>query len=987
MTRKIYSFIPVLITALVFTLGSTLNAQSVFWTEDFSTGSQYTVSLGGEGNDGSTNYFHRTDGSDINKSYTGAVGFFFAGQDLDDGGWTGSASPSQLTWTGIDISGKSNIEFTGLFGEAFDTPGDIDAGDYLYLEYRIDNGTWDTLVAFRNDGSQYNSNFWEDTDLDGIGDGMLISNDSMNSVTKTITGTGSLMDLRFTASVNSGDEDFAIDEFQLSGTGGSGVTLNYLWDEEFDPDLSGVDTVNVTGPQVWQHANFGHDNNCAKMSGYAGSAVVNEDWILSPSMDLTNYDSLLMVFSEAINYGDSLDYYQEVYVSTNYNGDPAAANWTELAITNRSSGSSWSFVEVDTVDLTSYTGNSNVTVGFKYSSSNVTAATWEIDYIHIFGHAFSLVPSVSLSKTSVTGLDYLEGNGPSPQDTITVAATDIIDSLVLTVPASYEISLNATSGYGDTLVIDDVAGVIASTDVYVRLKAGLMPGQYTGNLKVSTSGTPAQNISLSGIVDQLPSPFVLWDEDFKPSLAGLDTVSVTGPQVWEHGTFGSDNNCAVMSGYDGSAVANEDWLISPVMDFSTHSQVVMTFSEAINFESANIADREEVMISTDYNGDPSTATWTELSVTGRAPGDSWSFVDVDTIDLSAWAGVSTVTVAFKYTSTSNSAGTWEIDHVKVFDKDTTNFSGVAVPLNFSATATSGTEITLDWDQNASGDDVMIAFNAVNDFGMLHDDSTYVVGDTLAGGAEIIYNGAATTFDHVSLQPGMTYYYQAWSATDSSTYSLSIDAQATTHSDEPASHVTLFQAEAFDSTQVDVTWSDAAGADAYLIKMSDQGYGAITAPVDGTDEAEDTLFADGDGLVKVSSGIQFYSFSDLDPNTVYYFKIWPYNNSGSAINYKTDGNVPQDTATTPDVTSGIAGNNSVDLISSPVLVDDHIRFTLNVDEAVVVSLYSINGQLISKSGYKGRDVEVKLPVDRVSKTVLILNVQGNSARNTFKLMNH
>ena len=57
-------------------------------------------------------YFGRTDGTNpfpINQTYPNASGTFFAAQDVDDGGWTGSANPSQITWYGIDVTGQTDL--------------------------------------------------------------------------------------------------------------------------------------------------------------------------------------------------------------------------------------------------------------------------------------------------------------------------------------------------------------------------------------------------------------------------------------------------------------------------------------------------------------------------------------------------------------------------------------------------------------------------------------------------------------------------------------------------------------------------------------------------------------------------------------------------------------------------------------------------------------------------------------------------------------
>ena len=114
--------------------------------------------------------------------------------------------------------------------------------------------------------------------------------------------------------------------------------------------------------------------------------------------------------------------------------------------------------------------------------------------------------------------------------------------------------------------------------------------------------------------------------------------------------------------------------------------------------------------------------------------------------------------------------------------------------------------------------------------------------------------------------------------------------------EPSNHVTDFTATTGDPTYsvINVAWVDATGTQlpsGYLIKGSSVGYGDIVAPVDGITEADAPL------VKNIPYGVQVASFTGLNENTTYYFKIYPYTNSGININYKTDGVVPQDDATT------------------------------------------------------------------------------------------
>jgi hypothetical protein len=113
-----------------------------------------------------------------------------------------------------------------------------------------------------------------------------------------------------------------------------------------------------------------------------------------------------------------------------------------------------------------------------------------------------------------------------------------------------------------------------------------------------------------------------------------------------------------MSGFQGGSFANEDWLISPVVDLTGYTSVIFTFETAKNYTGNDI----EVKISTDYSGDPTTATWTDLQVTLSS--GSWAWTSSGDIDLSSYAGQNIV-VGFKYTSTTTASATWEVDNILI----------------------------------------------------------------------------------------------------------------------------------------------------------------------------------------------------------------------------------------------------------------------------------------------------------------------------------
>ena len=82
-----------------------------------------------------------------------------------------------------------------------------------------------------------------------------------------------------------------------------------------------------------------------------------------------------------------------------------------------------------------------------------------------------------------------------------------------------------------------------------------------------------------------------------------------------------------------------------------------------------------VWASTDYAGDVTTATWTKLDVPSFPEGNSWTFSDAGAIDLAAFCGKGNVRIAYKYTSTSEASGTWEVDEFTITGNGTPMSNG------------------------------------------------------------------------------------------------------------------------------------------------------------------------------------------------------------------------------------------------------------------------------------------------------------------------
>lgn len=205
------------ILANVLTLNSA-SATQIIMLEDFEDATvNYSTSIP-EFNDGDSDFFTRTDGTNIPNavSYSNIQGSYFAAMDIDNN--NNNSSQQTMTFASIDITNFTDLQFSAQFAEDDDgAKEDWDSTDFFSAEYRIDGGAYQNLLAFENDGSQSNSAPFLDTNFDGTGNSTELT-DTFTSFSAAIAGTGAALDLRFTFRFNAGDEDIALDNVLVSGT-------------------------------------------------------------------------------------------------------------------------------------------------------------------------------------------------------------------------------------------------------------------------------------------------------------------------------------------------------------------------------------------------------------------------------------------------------------------------------------------------------------------------------------------------------------------------------------------------------------------------------------------------------------------------------------------------------------------------------------------------------------------------------------------------
>jgi len=159
----------------------------------------------------------------------------------------------------------------------------------------------------------------------------------------------------------------------------------------------------------------------------------------------------------------------------------------------------------------------------------------------------------------------------------------------------------------------------------------------------------------------------LFSEDFDSGLGQFTAFNIAGnSNTWTQGEYNNTTYAKMTGYYTKTYEASEDWLISNSIDLNGISGAVLNFNHVVNYLTG--WDDIKVFISADFDGtsNPNTSgTWTELTGWTHSAGNDWDFVDSGDIDISSFTGNSKVYIAFKYTSPSNDASTWEIDKVSV----------------------------------------------------------------------------------------------------------------------------------------------------------------------------------------------------------------------------------------------------------------------------------------------------------------------------------
>ena len=145
--------------------------------------------------------------------------------------------------------------------------------------------------------------------------------------------------------------------------------------------------------------------------------------------------------------------------------------------------------------------------------------------------------------------------------------------------------------------------------------------------------------------------------------SGLDDMTTDGVWTWDSYNYAKAR-------HQGGGEGN---LFTPALDLSGTDGVTIAFSHTHRYANEPSADYT-LWVTDDYKGSYAASTWKQLTISPYATNNDWNFVNVSIDVPVSYVGAKTV-FCFKYTSTAEKNGTWEVKNLRI----TSTCEGVSAP--------------------------------------------------------------------------------------------------------------------------------------------------------------------------------------------------------------------------------------------------------------------------------------------------------------------
>ncbi|MBU8891633.1 MAG: lamin tail domain-containing protein [Bacteroidales bacterium] len=454
-----------------------VNGQTTILQESFETdghGTRYTASSSGGFNDGTSDHFNRTDGSDISNvtgAYTAFDGTYFWGaEDTDDGG--GDASKEQtIVFNTIDISGYTSITLKGLFGAGNENgPGSsaYDIADYIKVVYSINggaeqNGIW---FSYERTADDYNEPIGLDADFDGEADvnGTNRLGTAMQEFSCNIPD-GSTLDLTIKVYMDGASEEIGFDNIRVTG---EVPVLPATFDPADGETFIAIDkTITITfDEKIYKSDGTTEivDGDLSTLITFKETDAAGAD--VPATMTYSNADPFVITIDPTSNLTNSTDYYVEFGPVYNSSGE------VNTSVNN----TTFTTIPTNYIQLTNPVG------GEKYYAGDEVTVTW--------GHAnvttvdiFAFVPAndaweLMVDDTPCDGTEaFTIPSDAGYSDLYKIAVMDISDTTVM--DSSLVLTVVSTPTIND--IQSDNDGDLSNYDGHIVITSGIVTAIDGGN--------------------------------------------------------------------------------------------------------------------------------------------------------------------------------------------------------------------------------------------------------------------------------------------------------------------------------------------------------------------------------------------------------------------------------------------------------------------------------------------------------------------------
>lgn len=231
----------------------------------------------------------------------------------------------------------------------------------------------------------------------------------------------------------------------------------------------------VTGTQNWNYSEF-YGAICSGYSG--GQSYENEDWLISPIMDLSQMDNVQLKFSHTrgsasvMNVGVTEGWYT-AFATANFTGDPSTTQWIELEGLNQSIPEAWQYIPSGGLVIPDAARSEHSRIAFRYISSVSQSATWEIKNVKVTG---DLTNSGGVFKITNWNTEWLGCSTFGPTD----------EDLQINNVAAAMLSMNS-----DIYCIQEVSNTASSPSIETIVSL-LGSDQWAGTIVPSNTGDCTQ---------------------------------------------------------------------------------------------------------------------------------------------------------------------------------------------------------------------------------------------------------------------------------------------------------------------------------------------------------------------------------------------------------------------------------------------------------------------------------------------------------------